>query len=222
MQTYQHHIAELKHSPQLPKAIEELNAFWQDEQRRRLQFYEDLDEDMKAEFIDGEVVMHSPVREAHNESRTLIERLISAYVDLHGLGIVRSEKALIVLARNDFEPDIAFWEAAKSEAIKPQTMKYPVPDWVCEILSPSTIKNDRVVKLADYAANGIPEYWIIDADRRVAEIYLLGKSGQYELQVKMDSGILRCTAIAGLEFPVDAIFNRAANLQALQNILNGG
>jgi Uma2 family endonuclease len=219
MQTYQHLLSELKHSPQLPAAIEELNAYWKDEQQRRVKFYDDLDEDMKAEFIDGEVVMHSPVREAHNESRTLMERLIGTYVDVHDLGIVRSEKALIVLARNDFEPDVAFWGLAKSKGIKPQTMKYPAPDWVCEILSPSTVKNDRVVKMADYAANGIAEYWIIDADRRVAEIYLLQDVGQYELQVKTDSGLLRCQTIAGLQFPIEAIFDREANLLALQNIL---
>ncbi len=219
MHTYQHHIAELKHSPQLPKAIEELNAFWQDDQQRRVQFYNDIDEDSKAEFVEGVVIMHSPAKDAHNETRALIDRLISTHADVHGLGKVRSEKALIALSRNDFEPDVVFWSAAKAAAIGPQTLKYPAPDWVCEVLSPGTERYDRGIKMNDYAAHDVAEYWIIDPDKRVAEIYLLQDDKQYGLHTKTDSGILRSTVIPGFECPIEAIFDTAANIIAVRRIL---
>jgi Uma2 family endonuclease len=149
-----------------------------------------------------------------------MERLLSAYVDMHDLGKLRTEKALIALKRNDFEPDVAFWSSAKAQHITPQTLKYPAPDWVCEIISPSTVRIDREVKLTDYAANGIPEYWIADPDKKLVEIYRLREHGAYELEIKTDTGILRCAAIGGMEFPIEAIFEPRANLAALQNILS--
>jgi Uma2 family endonuclease len=47
------------------------------------------------------------------------------------------------------------------------------PDWVCEILSPSTAKDDRVVKMPIYARETMPHLWLIDPDLRTLETYAL-------------------------------------------------
>lgn len=49
------------HSPTLPQLLDELNAYWAEEQNRRLDFYNWITPEMKAEFIDGEIIVHSPV-----------------------------------------------------------------------------------------------------------------------------------------------------------------
>ena len=218
MQTYHSLLSALKHSPQLPAAIEELNAYWKDEQARRLAFYNDIDEDSKAEFIDGEVVMHSPAKEMHNDVRSMIDRLFRTYADVNQLGKVRSEKALITLKRNDYEPDVCFFGPQKALLITPNTLQYPAPDWVCEILSPTTARYDRGVKMRDYAANGIAEYWIIDPENRVVEIYRL-EAHEYVLDIKTNTGVLRSRVITGLECPIEAIFDNGKNLLALRDIL---
>jgi Uma2 family endonuclease len=45
------------------------------------------------------------------------------------------------------------------------------PDWVCEVLSPSTSPLDRLKKLPIYAAYGVPYAWLIDPSKRTLEIY---------------------------------------------------
>ena len=219
MQTYQSLIAELKHSPQLPVAIEELNAYWQAEQQKRLQFYSDLDEDTKAEFIDGEVIVHSPAREIHNLVVMQLTTLCNAYVSMNRLGVVRCEKALIELTRNAFEPDVVFFSTEKANRFTDETFYYPAPDWVCEVLSPSTEKYDRRQKLLDYALHGVEEYWIIDPDKKVVEQYLLDKNKDCELAFKAGNGIVTFKAIKGLKLPVAALFDQQLHLEALQEIL---
>ena len=48
-----------------------------------------------------------------------------------------------------------------------------VPDWVCEILSPSTAKTDRVVKMPVYARFGVPYLWLVDPLVRTLEAFAL-------------------------------------------------
>ena len=48
-----------------------------------------------------------------------------------------------------------------------------VPDWVCEILSPSTARFDRIVKMPLYADLGVAYFWLIDPDLQTLESYEL-------------------------------------------------
>ena len=99
-------IEPLLRSSKLPVYLEELNAFYEAEKQKRLTFYDELTEEVKAEFIEGEVIVHSPARNEHIDACGFLFRLLSVYVDKHDLGSVKMEKALIKLSRNDFEPDI--------------------------------------------------------------------------------------------------------------------
>ena len=72
-------------------------------------------------------------------------------------------------------PDIAGWK--KERLQNPSEMKvFKVsPDWVCEVLSPSTARHDKISKLQIYAENKVPYYWIVDPLNRVLEIFTLDK-----------------------------------------------
>ncbi|MGB4874786.1 MAG: Uma2 family endonuclease, partial [Candidatus Competibacter sp.] len=48
-----------------------------------------------------------------------------------------------------------------------------VPDWVCEILSPSTAREDRLVKMPVYARYGVPHLWLVDPLARSMEAFAL-------------------------------------------------
>ena len=218
MQTYQSLISELKHSPQLPAAIEELNAYWKAEQQKRLQFLEELDENVEAEFIEGEIVLHSPALEKHNAVVSNLEFILQAYIQPRGLGRVRVEKAMVHLTRNNFEPDLAFWSSAKDDTIGGNTLLYPAPDWACEVLSSATSKRDRGIKMTDYATHDVAEYWIIDPDKMQVEQFLLEKDA-FELVLKSKNGMIESKVIAGLSFPIEAIFNLELRLAAVQRFL---
>jgi len=82
---------------------------------RREQFYDDIDETVKAEFINGEVIIHSPVKRRHNNARKYLSLLLDVYTRSNDLGEVQDEKIMIHLSRNSFEADIAFWNQEKQK-----------------------------------------------------------------------------------------------------------
>jgi Uma2 family endonuclease len=208
----------LVQSPKLVLYMQQIQAILNDEVRRREEFYENVREDEKAEFINGEIIMHSPVKIEHNIAGKLLLHLLDIHVRKHGLGFVGYEKLLIALTRNDYEPDLCFFRPEKANEFVRGQMKFPAPDFVVEILSSSTVKNDYGVKFEDYAAHGVEEYWIIDAQNEFVEQYLLHE-GAYTLVSRMDSGTIASRAVAGFAIPVRALFDEHENLQALQALL---
>lgn len=96
-------IEDLLKEPNAYFLIQEAQAALNDEKARRLAFYNDITEQEKVEFINGEIVVHSPVMKRHNVASLLLARLMSLYSDIHQLGFVGIEKIMITLTRNDYE-----------------------------------------------------------------------------------------------------------------------
>ena len=207
----------LKKSPRLPEYVENLRAFLEAERQRRQQFYEQISENDKAEFIGGETVFHSPVKKKHLDVSTLLFRLLSIHVTLNRLGEVYVEKAMIELTRNSYEPDICFFERKRAAKFSEDQMLFPAPDFVVEIISKSTEKNDRGVKFDDYAAHGIKEYWIVDPGHQTVEQYWL-TGRHYELNFKGKDADVESKVVKGFRIPVRAIFDEKINLETLQRV----
>ncbi len=205
-------------SPKLNLYLRQLQDIVNEENMKRQRFYEDIREDQKAEFINGEVILHSPVRIEHNIVGKLLLELLDMHVRIRGLGLVGYEKMLISLTRNDYEPDVCFFSRAKSDLFTKGQMKFPPPDFIAEVISPSTEHTDRTDKFTDYAAHGVGEYWIIDPVGETIEKYVL-KCGKYELSLKVRTGMIHSDAVSGFEIPVRAVFDEDENLLALRKIL---
>ena len=206
-------LEQMAASPALPRYVDTLQALLADERARRERFYEE----QKVEFINGEVFMHSPAKIRHIDVVTLVLRLLSIHVDRHDLGWVGSEKALVCLTRNDYEPEIVFYGREKAALLRPEQMKLPAPDFVVEVLSPSTERHDRKIKFEDYAAHGIAEYWIIDPVAHAIEQHALPPAGTAYQPVGIWSGQDRIVSVAvpGFDVPALALFDSQANLAAL-------
>ncbi len=215
-------LIELKQSPLLPDFIADLQATFAAEQRRREQFIEEMNASVKAEFINGEVIIHSPARLVHLEVVIQTGILLRQYTVRHGLGKVLVEKCLIHCHRNDYEPDICFFALSKTEGWEADKKIFPPPDLIVEVLSPSTEKIDRTVKHQDYARHGVSEYWIIDADGRMVEQYILPPgASEYQLKVRVaGGGRLTSMVVTGLDIPVAAIFDAQENQRMASAILN--
>jgi Uma2 family endonuclease len=212
-------VDQITQSPRLPQYLEEIQAFWRKEEDKRKQFYKEIVEDRKMEFINGDVHFQSPVKLRHKEAGKLLLILMHTYVEANSLGFVGYEKMLISLTRNDYEPDICFWRNEKSSHFKPRQMQFPAPDLVVEILSESTEKIDRGVKFEDYAQHGISEYWIVDADKQTVEQYIL-EEGKYALKHKAQmQETIFCQALPGFTIPAIAIFDEIENMSVLKNLL---
>jgi Uma2 family endonuclease len=206
---------------QMPNAAilaEQLKCALEAEQEKRLHFYDVIDEEKKMEFINGEIIFHSPAKLRHTKTIGLLHTLLRTYVDKNQLGFVGFEKVLISLTRNDYEPDVCFFDRSKSELFTPIQMQFPAPDLVVEVLSDSTAIRDRTTKFEDYEAHGVAEYWIVDPERETIEQFYL-QNNRYELLLKSNNGEIKSVVLANFAIPVRAVFDEKINLEVLGRLL---
>lgn len=213
-------IEPLLQSPRLPALVDELQRVLAAEQARRRRFYEELTEDTKGEFINGQVVMQSPASLSHVTAVKLLSLLLHTYVERQRLGYVGTEKMLILLPRNDYEPDICFFGAAKAARLTPSQRQFPAPDFIVEVLSPTTEHLDRGVKFEDYAANGVGEYWLVDPELEQIESFVL-QEGSFSAAGVFGDGVITSHVILGFAVPVRAVFDPQVNLRTLAQLARG-
>lgn len=213
-------VQNLLSRPNAPIILSEVEEKLAEERKKRAAFYDEVTDEQKAEFINGEIIIHSPVKKEHNDVSGRLHNLLNVYVKKNKLGYVGIEKVMISLSRNDYEPDLCFFSKEKSQKFKKGQSLFPSPDLVVEILSKGTAKNDRGIKFDDYQAHRVKEYWIIDPMTKTVEQYRLGsKSNTYELILKASQGTIECKPITGFIIPIEAIFDDARNLEVLTNML---
>jgi Uma2 family endonuclease len=214
-------LEQLKQSPHLPFYVNELQAILKEEKEKRQSFYHLISEDDKAEFINGEIIMHSPVTLAHSDASDLINRAMGIWAADHNLGIVRHEKMMIECTRNSYEPDICFWRKERASKFKPDQKLFPPPDLIVEISSKSTEATDRGDKFEDYQAHGVKEYWIVDPRHKTIEQYLL-KRNKYVLEGKVSKpNAIHSQQLKGMIFPAEAAFSENANLKLIRSWMAG-
>lgn len=211
-------VNQILEMPNAALLAERLQNALQAEQENRRHFYEIIEEDKKMEFINGEIIFQSPAKLRHTNSIKLLTNLLSNFVIKNELGFVGSEKMLISLTRNDYEPDICFFEKAKSNNFKSDQMQFPAPDLAVEVLSPSTEKFDREIKFQDYAAHGIREYWIIDPENEFVEQYFL-QTEEYELLLKAKDGTIESIVLPEFRIQIRAVFDEKLNLDELKRLI---
>ncbi len=68
-------------------------------------------------------------------------------------------------------PDIAGWHRARVPEVPDTAAMHMVPDWVCEILSPSTAVKDRGIKMPLYAERGVAWFWLVDPAKHAVEAF---------------------------------------------------
>ena len=134
-------------------------------------FMEWLEPGRSADLIDGEIFMHSPVSIRHARLLNFLDRLLGAYVDRHRLGeLFREEVAVRLSSRNVFQPDLAFYGAARRSLIRASHVA-GAPDLAVEVLSPGTADRDIGPKFAEYEQHGVIEYWILDPETLAHRFY---------------------------------------------------
>ena len=199
--------------PNVEEILEEVRSALQQEEKDRKAFRAWLTPDRKAEFISGEVVMHSPAKERHLLATTTLSKIFGFHVTHYELGVMRVEKAMVSLGRNDFEPDLCVWLKEESDKFDKEMMSYPAPELVIEVLSPSTKKRDRGIKKDTYEVFGVREYWIVDPDKETVEQFinvLHSEGARFEPVVLHGTNDnIYCAAFSKLSFPVSIIFDEA-------------
>ena len=124
-----------------------------------------LPDNLVAEILHGE--LHASPRPALKHSRTerSLGRAIGGPYD-DGIGgpggwWILTEPELH-LGADVLVPDLAGWRRSRMAVLTDAAYATLAPDWVCEILSPSTASFDRVRKLAVYAREAVAHVWFVD------------------------------------------------------------
>jgi Uma2 family endonuclease len=104
-------------------------------------------------------------------------------------------------------PDIAGWRRERLPAL-PETAWFELaPDWACEILSPSTARTDRAVKMPIYAREQVLHLWLVDPDARTLEVYNLQEDGHWLLlQTLKDDDPVRQPPFEAAEFSLGTLW----------------
>jgi Uma2 family endonuclease len=151
-----------------------------------------------AEWVDGEVELMSPVSDAHQEISIFLLRLMTEFVEVHQLGIVRYEpfQMKLITTPRGREPDIMFISQANRANMQPNYLNGPA-DLVIEVISPESIERDRVKKFTEYQNGGVPEYWLIDPMTRRADFFRRAANGHFQNVSSDADGVYHSVGLPG-------------------------
>jgi len=147
------------------------------EPARKRAVYEDLfgiPRNMTGEIVNGElVVTPRPSRKHANTASMLTAEIIPPYRSGRGGpgGWIILDEPEISFGEDILVPDLAGWKKERFPMEEPHNWISVAPDWVCEILSPSTAQVDRTEKMPIYSRHRVSYAWLIDPSLKTLEVY---------------------------------------------------
>ncbi|MCB0091687.1 MAG: Uma2 family endonuclease, partial [Caldilineaceae bacterium] len=170
------------------------------------QFLTELNEDVHAEWVDGETILFMPPKPDHQRVVSFLLTVIRLFVEHFNLGEILTAPVEMKPTpdSNSREPDLLFVARDNLERFGDAKLEGPA-DLVVEIISPESENRDTVDKLREYEAEGIQEYWIIDsrADKKRAIFYVLDNNGYYRRVHPDRKGIYTSTVLTGFWLNVE-------------------
>ncbi|MGQ9658377.1 MAG: Uma2 family endonuclease [Fimbriimonadales bacterium] len=178
--------------------------------------------DTRAEWVDGEVFPAMPVSVIHQKASSFLFALLKSWVEYHRLGEVYHLPLLVKLPLPDGrevarEPDIVVILNTHSGRFADQYFD-GAPDLVVEIVSPASRHTDRFVKYEEYESAGVPEYWLIDPDRRYAEFFQRDEAGLYRVACSGSAGTYRSRVLDGFWLELDWLWIHPPLWDALRQL----
>lgn len=181
------------------------------------QFLARMDEDAHVEWVDGEAIAMAPISGQHQDIGAFLISVLREFVIRRKLGAVQYEPFQMKPGPSlpGRSPDILFVATANLARLKPTHLDGPA-DLVVEIISPESRERDRGQKFYEYQEAGIPEYWLIDPERKQAIFYLLGEDRIYRPADIGRDGIFRSIVLKGLWLRVNWLWQRPALMDVLK------
>lgn len=131
-----------------------------------------LPEDRRYEIIGGELFVTPSPKRAHQKVSLNLVTILWSYVKAHDLGEVYEAPFDVLFSSYDVvQPDILFVSRENLSIVGEDNIQ-GAPDFIIEILSPSTAERDLELKKKLYARHGVKEYWIVDPAACTVTVYL--------------------------------------------------
>lgn len=123
------------------------------------------------EVIAGELYVSPAPRPRHQLVVGRLYQRVAAFADDHELGIAYPGPIDVLFAEGDYlEPDLVFVRHDRLEIVSERGIE-GAPDLIVEVLSASTASRDRGIKREHYILFGVPQYWVVDIEKRSIEVY---------------------------------------------------
>ncbi len=145
----------------------------------------DLPESQKGEIIDGELFVQPRPRFRHARVTGFLSRHIGGAFDFDDGGPggwwIVPEPAIELPDAPEVSPDLGGWRRERMPAPPPEDEPLRlVPDWVCEVLSPSNRRWDLKKKFPFYARVGVPWLWVVDPPAETVSVRTLDR-GEWKI-----------------------------------------
>ena len=170
-------------------------------------------EDERIEIVNGEAFMMAPPSSRHQEIVAELTRQFGNYLEgkkckvypaPFGVRLFEGDGDTPEDVDTMVEPDLSV--VCDRSKIDKHGCK-GAPDLVVEILSPSTQRHDRLVKLSLYQRAGVREYWIVDPDSRTVQVMLRDNGGSLQLHEIYSRGdVAKVNALEGCFIELGKVF----------------
>lgn len=166
-----------------------------------------LPDDDRRELIDGELVEVEVPKRRHERIVGRLVYYLTGWAMRHGGEVLPSGYKVRISDRRGVMPDVQLFRAGNEpDDSQEDGLVDGRPDIVVEVISPSSLRYDRMVKLGYYLALGVPEYWLVDPVERSLERLVHSKAG-YVIREALDGdAIFAPKEFRGLKIPLGELW----------------
>ena len=172
--------------------------------------YEDyarLPDNIRYEVIKGDLYMSPAPRPIHQETLSALHVHLWQYVSEKKSGRLYFAPIDVNLPgfTSPVQPDLLFIANEHTDIVKTNTIE-GVPDFIAEVLSPGNPEHDRDVKFHIYAQAGVQEYWIVDPQLCMVDVFVLRGHAYVQLDKFGREDTIQSELFAELQLAVSKIF----------------
>lgn len=166
-------------------------------------------ENKVAEILDGELVLSPRPAPRHSRAHSSLLGSLHPPFD-RGIGgpggwWILTEPELH-LGEEVVVPDLGGWRRERLAALPDEAFFSLPPDWLCEVLSPSTERIDRGRKLRIYAEAGVAHVWFLNPLERTLEVMRLRDGAWTIVSVSIDSAVVRAEPFEAIELDLSSLW----------------
>jgi Uma2 family endonuclease len=181
------------------------------EPARRRATYQDIlsaPDHRVAEIIDGELIVRPRPAPHAAVASALGEELGPPFKRGRGGpgGWLILDEPELHLSADVLVPDLAAWRRERLARVRDEPYFDLAPDWVCEVLSPSTEKRDRVSKLSIYARERVAHAWLVNPQQRTLEVLRLTSERWLTVAVHHDDQRVRAEPFDAIELDLSVLW----------------
>lgn len=169
--------------------------------------YAELPADGKRyQILDGDLDVTPAPTLFHQVVSQRLEDLLLDYIHQRDLGFLLDAPVDVLLDHHTIvQPDLVFVSTSRRHILTEKNIQ-GAPDLLVEILSPASLRTDRVVKASLYARFAVPSYWIVDPEARSVEAYALSDAGYTLTHQPTAPEAFRPAIFPDLVIPLEDVF----------------